>query len=237
MEVEVCAFSVESCINAQAAGANRIELCASPFEGGTTPNHGLTELTLKKVKIPIYVMIRPRGGDFCYDDLEYEQMELDIIAAKKLGVAGVVFGILLPNGQIDIARTKALVELSKPLGVTFHRAFDRAVEPFEALEAVIETGCERILTSGQKPTAPEGIELLEKLVIQSRNRIKIMAGSGVGEANAEALIMAGVHELHLTGKATRSGAMHYQNPDLKDNNSIIFSDVVKIANVVKFKNQ
>jgi copper homeostasis protein len=236
MEVEICAFSVESCVNAQAAGADRIELCASPLEGGTTPNHGLVALALKNVSIPIYVMIRPRGGDFCYDALEFEQMKLDVIAAKKLGVAGVVFGILLPNGQIDVSRTRALVELSAPLGVTFHRAFDRAVAPFEALEDIIDTGCERILTSGQKPTALEGIELLKKIVIQARNRIKIMAGSGVEEANAAALAAAGVHDLHLTAKATRMGAMYYQNADLQDDNRIIFSDVIKIADVVKHKN-
>lgn len=210
MQVEVCVFSIESCVNAQRAGAHRVELCGGFYEGGTTPSQGLIRRARTVLSIQLYVMIRPRGGDFCYSDEELEVMRLDILTAKKCGADGVVFGILKPNGQVDTERTKELVELAKPMGVTFHRAMDVAADPLDALEAIIESGAERILTSGQQNTAIAGKDLLRRLVEKANGRIEIMAGSGVNADNALLLAETGVNALHLTGKAVRRGAMVYQ---------------------------
>ncbi|AEI48011.1 copper homeostasis protein CutC [Runella slithyformis] len=210
MQVEVCVFSVESCINAQRAGAHRVELCGGFYEGGTTPSQGLMQRARTVLSIQLYVMIRPRGGDFCYSEEEFEVMCLDILAAKKCGANGVVFGLLKPDGQVDRERTKELVELAKPMGVTFHRAMDVAADPFEALEEIIASGAERILTSGQQNTAVAGKDLLRRLVEKANGRIEIMAGSGVNADNALLLAETGVNALHLTGKAVRKGAMVYQ---------------------------
>jgi copper homeostasis protein len=239
MQIEVCTFSIESCLNAQLAGADRVELCAGLLEGGTTPSYGLMSLAREQLTIEIHAMIRPRGGDFCYDEWEFAQMKHDIGLAKLLGIEGVVLGILLPNGQIDIDRTQQLVALAQPMCVTFHRAFDRASEPFEALEDVIKTGTRRILTSGQQPTALEGIDLLKKLVIQANHRIEIMAGAGVAAANAASLASIGVDALHLTAKSTRAGAMQYHNPNLNmasiatiSDHEIVYTDAQKIRELM-----
>ncbi len=240
MQVEVCAFSIESCLNAQRAGAHRVELCGGLYEGGTTPSYGLIERARVVLSIQLYVMIRPRGGDFCYDEDELSVMRSDIQAAKKLGADGVVFGILLPNGEVDIARTSELVELAKPMGVTFHRAFDMTIEPFTALEAVIQTGAERILTSGQQNTALEGHNLIQQLTQKAAGRIEIMAGSGVNAGNALLLTKTGVQALHLTGKATKIGAMKYQKSAVSmasvlpsDEYEITYSNELKIKAVIE----
>ncbi|MFD2523658.1 copper homeostasis protein CutC [Emticicia soli] len=212
--LEICCFSLESCLTAQKAGAYRIELCGGMFEGGTSPSAGLIKLARQNVTIKLYVMIRPRGGDFCYSETEFEVMKADIETAKELGADGVVLGILNPDGTVDTTRTKELVELAKPLKVTFHRAFDVSAEPFEALEAVIETGCERILTSGQKNAAIDGLELLGQLTAKADNRIEIMAGSGVGAQNAKQFLAVGVHALHMTGKGIVNSQMEYRKTDV-----------------------
>lgn len=208
--VEICCFSLESAIIAQEAGAKRVELCGGMFEGGTTPSAGLIKRVRACLAIQLYVMIRPRGGDFCYSKTEFEVMQEDIELAKSLGADGVVFGILNPDGSIDKVRTKILVDLASPMKVTFHRAFDVAQNPRQALEDIIECACERILTSGQKNTALEGIDCLKALVEQANNRIEIMAGSGVHAANAEKFVSIGIKTLHLTGKSTRDGKMLYR---------------------------
>jgi len=239
MTVEVCAYSLESCINAQAGGAGRIELCGGLGEGGTTPSAGLIEVVRQHVDIPLYVMIRPRGGDFVYDVFEEEIMKKDIDLAKKLGANGVVLGVLQADGQVDVARTKALVEHAQPMKVTFHRAFDLTPDPIKALKAIIETGAERILTSGQKPSAPEGILLLEKLAIEAGDRIEIMAGGGVNHNNAVQLAAAGVHALHLTAKAFRPGRQKYFPADISmagespDERSVLYSDLNLIEAIVQ----
>lgn len=214
MEIEICTFSIESCLNAQQAGAQRVELCAGLYEGGTTPSYGMIARARRLLHIQLYVMIRPRGGDFCYDDEEYEVMRQEIEVAKNLGADGVVLGLLKPDGSIDVARTEALVRWAHPMGVTFHRAFDRARDPLQALEEVIQTGAERILTSGQQPSAIEGKALLQTLVKTAAGRIQIMAGAGVNAHNAQALAQTGVNALHLTAKATRKGKMLYRNTHL-----------------------
>lgn len=214
MTIEICAFSLESCLTAQTSGAKRIELCGGAAEGGTTPSSGLIELARNRTQIDLYVMIRPRGGDFLYSDTEFEVMKQDIENAKKLGANGVVLGILNPDGTVDETRTSELIRLASPLAVTFHRAFDVTRDPFEALEAIIRTGAERILTSGQQPSADKGVNLLAALVKQAAGRIEIMAGAGVSAGNAAQLAAAGVDALHLTGKAVRPSRMTYRQPNV-----------------------
>jgi copper homeostasis protein len=238
MTIEVCAYSLESCLNAQVGGAGRIELCGGLGEGGTTPSAGLIEMVKEHIQIPVYVMIRPRGGDFVYDFFEEEIMKKDIALAKKLGADGVVLGILLPDGQVDVARTKTLVELASPMKVTFHRAFDLTPDPVKALKAVIETGAERILTSGQKPRALEGIKLLEQLAKTAGSSIEIMAGGGVNHHNAAELKAAGVHSLHLTAKSFRAGRQKYFPVDISmageipDERSVMYSDLTLVEAIV-----
>ena len=238
--VEVCTFSLESCIAAELGGAKRIELCASLYEGGTTPSAGLIKLAKQRTSIEIHAMIRPRGGDFCYSEDEILVMQADIRMAKSLGCEGVVLGILQKDGKVNIAQTQALVDLAKPMKVTFHRAIDMTPDYLEALENIIETGCNRILTSGQKNTAMEGIENLKSLVKQANGRIEIMAGSGVNADNAQTLIHTGVDALHLTGKSVRDSEMLYRKAGIAMGGlsevpeyEIVYSDVEKIRAVVE----
>jgi copper homeostasis protein len=240
IKIEVCAFSLESCLAAEKGGANRIELCGSMYEGGTTPSAGLIQLAKQKVSIEIHVMIRPRGGDFCYSDDEISVMQADIRIAKELGCEGIVLGILQPNGQVNITQTKALVALAKPMQVTFHRAIDMTPDYSKALEDIIESGCDRILTSGQKNTAMQGIEAIENLVKQANGRIEIMAGSGVNADNAQTLLHTGVNALHLTGKASRDSEMIYRKAGIAMGGlsevpeyEIVYSDSEKIRTVVE----
>jgi copper homeostasis protein len=213
--LEICAASVASCIAAQEGGAHRIELCDNLLEGGTTPSHATIAIARKKVNIHLYPIIRPRGGDFLYDDTEFEIMMQDIAVCKQLGCDGVVIGMLTADGHIDKERCKALVAQAWPLGVTFHRAFDMTADPLRALEDIIDAGCERILTSGQRNTAPEGIPLLQKLVQQADERIAIMAGGGVRANNIAALVKeTGVREFHTTARAYEESAMQYRNPNV-----------------------
>lgn len=212
MTLEVCSFSLQSCLTAQEAGASRIELCGGLAEGGTTPSAGLIKLVEQQVTIPIYVMIRPRGGDFLYSETELEVMRADIKLAKSLGADGIVLGVLNADGTVDEVNTKELVELANPLPVTFHRAFDMTRDPSEALEAVIRTGAVRILTSGQRPTAEAGAELLKKLVEQAGKRIEIMAGAGVSATNAYMLVQTGVDALHMSGSQRTESLMEHRHP-------------------------
>ncbi|WP_423736243.1 copper homeostasis protein CutC [Chitinophaga caseinilytica] len=213
--LEICATSVASCIAAEEGGADRIELCDNLLEGGTTPSYGMIAAVREKCGLKIYPIIRPRGGDFLYDDAELDIMQRDIRACKDLGCDGVVIGLLTADGKVDVERTRALVDLARPMGVTFHRAFDMTDDPFQALEDVIATGCERILTSGQRNTALEGAALIRKLVEKSAGRIRIMAGSGLRAHNAEALAKAsGAPEYHSTARDYIDSRMEYRNPNV-----------------------
>jgi len=211
-ELEICVFSVESAISAQKAGADRVELCSGFAEGGLSPSAGTIRLVRKLLNIECYVMIRPRGGDFCYSDTEFEQMRRDIEYAKSCGVDGIVLGVLQPNGHVNIVRTRELVQHASPLQVTFHRAFDLAADPFRALDDIVVCGCRRILTSGQKATAVEGLDTIRELVSYSAGRIDIMAGSGVNSGNAQKFIEAGVQALHFSAKKLKPSRMIYRNP-------------------------
>jgi copper homeostasis protein len=185
--LEVIAFNIESCNIAQRAGADRIELCDNPSDGGTTPSYGFIKMAKEVTSIPIFPIIRPRGGDFCYTNEEFEIMKNDVLVCKSLGCEGVVLGLLQHDGTVDNERTKVLVTLAYPMEVTFHRAFDRTTDPFEALETIIECGCSRILTSGQRPSVNEGASLIAELIAAANERIIIMPGSGVRSNNINQL--------------------------------------------------
>jgi copper homeostasis protein len=171
-------------------GAGRIELCSDPAVGGTTPSHGLIAYALAHVCIPVFPMIRPRGGNFVYDEHELAVMHRDIISCKQLGCKGIATGVLLPDDTVDIETMKRIVGWAYPMHVTFHKAFDRTTEPEHALEAVIEAGCTTLLTSGLQKTAIEGAHLLQKLVAQAGGRLTIMPGGGVRSSNIGSLITA-----------------------------------------------
>lgn len=201
INLEIAVFNIASAIKAQHAGADRIELCENPFDGGTTPSYGTLTTIRQYVSIPIFVIIRPKGGDFYFDDVAFEVMQQDVKLCKELGFEGVVIGLLHKNGSVDVDRTKRLVEMAYPLEVTFHRAFDRAKEPLQAMEDIIAAGCQRILTSGQVPNAPYGKSLIKELVQQADDRIIIMPGSGVRSNNIISLIdFTGVTEVHSSAR-------------------------------------
>lgn len=211
---EVVVFSVEGAIAAQNGGADRIELCENVHDGGTTPSYGTIVQARKNLSILLHVMIRPRSGDFLYSDIEFETMKSDIEQCKAIGVDGVVFGILDRDAGVDKSRCKQLVELAKPMTSSFHRAFDRSKNPLLALEDVIECGFVRILTSGQKPTAMEGLNLILDLMRLSDKRIIIMPGSGVREDNILELISkSGAIEFHTSARNIKYSKMKYRkNP-------------------------
>ncbi len=200
-KLEICVDSVESAVNSQIGGADRVELCDNLFEGGTTPSYGTIASARNNLTLGLHVIIRPRGGDFLYSDPEYDIMRRDIEICGELGVNGVVIGLLRAEGMIDIERTAKLIEIARPMSVTFHRAFDMCSDPFQGLEDVIAAGADRILTSGQKDKVPEGAGLIKKLVGRARKRIIIMPGSGIDESNIESVIKStGANEFHLTGR-------------------------------------
>jgi len=204
MEVEICCGSIQSAANAKAGGAVRVELCQGLVEGGTTPSPATIDYAVKELGLQVFVLVRPRGGDFCYNELEIKTMEEDVKFCKQAGATGIVVGFLHPDGTIDTELTRKFVELSAPLPVTFHRAFDECAEPLKALEQIIDCGCARILTSGCKPTAIEGADMLQQLVKQADGRITILAGSGITPENAAALKQkTGVPEIHGSCKMTR----------------------------------
>lgn len=213
MIFEICVDSVEGVLAAQAAGAQRVELCANLVEGGTTPSQGMLQLACQSVTIPVNVIIRPRGGDFWYSELEFEVMRHDILAAKQAGASGVVIGLLRPDGGVDVERTRALVAAARPMSVTFHRAFDMARDPAEALEAICEMGIDRLLTSGQAPSAPEGAECIASLVRQAAGRVVIMGGGGLNVSNIAAFIVrTGITEVHFTARMAVKSPMVFRNP-------------------------
>ena len=212
MKTELCAYSVDACRIAARLGVDRVELCASPAEGGVTPSMATIERVAKIEGIDVSVMIRPRGGDFLYSDDEFETMLRDIAYAREAGATGVVFGILTADGKVDVERTRQLVEASKGMETTFHRAVDMTKDYEAAVEAVIAAGCNRILTSGSYDKAIDGIANIGRAVEIAKGRIEIMAGSGVVAANAKQLAEVGVDALHFSAKCMVAGAMEYRNP-------------------------
>ncbi len=216
-ELEIIAFDIVSCSVAEANGATRIELCSNPEEGGTTPSFGMIEQARKSCSISLFPIIRPRGGDFLYTDQEFESMKSDINHCLSIGCDGVVIGMLLSDGTIDIERSKALVEAAGKMDITFHRAFDRVKDPIDSLEKLIAIGCKRILTSGLYKTAVDGIINLKQLVKQANNRIIIMPGSGVRSDNViDLAIQTGANAFHSSARTYLRSKMNYKNPNMSE---------------------
>jgi len=214
-KVEICVDSVESAISAQIAGADRVELCDNLTEGGTTPSSGSIISARNNMDIGLHVIIRPRGGDFLYSDLEYDIMRRDIEICGENGVDGVVLGILKADGNIDIDRTARLIEFANPMTVTFHRAYDMCYDPVQGLEDIIATGAARLLTSGQSDKAPGGAELIRQLVIQGGERIIIMPSGGIDESNIVSLVTCTrVKEIHLTGRKLTDSEMTFRRDNI-----------------------
>jgi len=229
-ELEVIAFDLLSCTIAQENGADRIELCANPLEGGTTPSLGMIERARKLVSIQLFPIIRPRGGDFLYTEEEFKSMIRDIQACKELGCDGVVVGMLNSNGSIDQKRTTDLIQYAEGMQLTFHRAFDRVQNPAESLQQLIDMGFHRILTSGLHPTAVEGAAILADLVNRSAGRIKIMAGSGVKSENILALAaQTQAPAYHASARKSISSSMHYRNEWMRENLEQITIDAEEVS--------
>ncbi len=243
--LEVCANSVTSALAAQDGGAARVELCENLNEGGTTPSHGEISTARKLLHIKLYVLIRPRPGDFLYDSLEYDIMVTDVKYCIEAGCDGIVIGMLNADGTIDKERCAKLVHLAKQwgVGVTFHRAFDMCADMDQALEDIIEIGCERILTSGGKSTAIEGSRIIAGLIKKAAGRIIIMPGSGISEKNVADLVeFTGAVEVHSSARARVQSKMDFKNDHIimgdnyGDEYANEVTDIDRVRNILKIAN-
>lgn len=227
--LEIAVFSLESALIAADAGADRIEFCENPHDGGTTPSFGSLQAASRGFQIPVFPIIRCRGGDFVYTDKELNVMIRDMLLCKQLGFQGVVAGFLNEDGNVNRAMTEKFVALAYPMEVTFHRAFDRAINPFESLETIIDSGCSRILTSGQYPTAPEGKKLIKELIDQADDRIVILPGSGIRSSNIIDLIQfTGATEMHSSARSFIPGKMKFNNEQMQEDNRQVSVDADEI---------
>ncbi|XP_048863018.1 copper homeostasis protein cutC homolog [Brienomyrus brachyistius] len=235
--MEVCVDSVESAINAERGGAGRLELCSSLLEGGITPSIGLLRVVKQFVHIPVYSMIRPRGGDFLYSDREVEVMKVDIELMKSQGADGLVLGALTEDGRIDTELCVELLSVCRPLPVTFHRAFDMVRDPVVALETLISLGFERVLTSGCDISALEGLPLIKRMVEQAKGRIAIMPGGGVSERNLQRILEgSGAQEFHCSARCNRDSNMKFRNPHVSMGASLSAPEYgLKVADVAKVR--
>ncbi len=216
MILEICAGSINSAIAAQDGGADRIELCSDLAEGGITPGPGLINLACKLLNIPVFVLIRPRAGDFFYYEIEFASVKDDVKYAKDAGAEGIVTGFLKEDGKIDLERTSQVLEWTYPMKVTFHRAFDMTIDPFNALEDLISIGVERVLTSGQQQMAVQGLDLLKLLNENSNGRIIIMAGGGIREENILQIANeTGIKEFHASLRTPVISLMKFVNPAVR----------------------
>ncbi|MCK5821881.1 MAG: copper homeostasis protein CutC [Bacteroidales bacterium] len=243
--VEICVGSLNSSLAAQEGGANRIELCDNLYEGGTTPSYGTIKVVRKSLNIPIHVIIRPRGGDFLYNPIEFEAMKEDVLMCKDLGIAGVVIGILLADGKIDESRTAQLVALARPMSITFHRAFDMTPDPWMALSSLKALGIDRVLTSGQRNTAVEGSGMIKQLIKEAGTEIGILPGGGLNEENIEIFAKStGAKEFHATLRSLMDSKMIFRNESVSMGGlpqipefSIKETDPEKVANFVSIINK
>ncbi len=232
MLLEICVFNTATAIAAEKAGADRIELCENYANGGTTPSYGYLKTVREKISIPVFPMIRPRGGDYFHTADEIDIIRKDILLCKELGFEGVVFGLLNQDGTIDQENTARLTEAAYPLEVTFHRAFDRCKDPLEALETIIACGCNRILTSGQEPKVTEGLAMVKQLVEQADGRIIIMPGSGLNSANVATIIQtAGVSEVHTSARIRIPSTTQYRNEKMPEDFDLDFVDAEEIRKI------
>ena len=230
--LEIAVFNITSALQAIEAGADRLELCENPSDGGTTPSYGTLKTVREKVSIPVFPIIRPHGGDFLYGNDEFEVMKQDIRVCKDLQFEGVVTGLLTIDGNIDTFRTQRLVELAWPMELTFHRAFDRAKNPLQALEDIISCGCNRILTSGQVPKAPDGKELIKELVEKAGERIIILPGSGIRADNIRELAKyTRAKEFHSSARKSIPSAMQFQSDSMHEQLENITVDAQEIQSM------
>jgi len=238
--LEICVDSVESAIIAESAGAGRLELCSALSEGGVTPSAGLIESVRRNTNIRMHILIRPRSGDFLYSDSEFSVMRRDIDTAGECGADGIVTGMLIREGTVDIERTSLLVEYAQPMSVTFHRAFDMTRDPVKALEDVIAAGASRILTSGQARTAIEGAGIIKSLVTTAGDRIQIMPGGGINEYNIALLATSTeAREYHLSGRQNTESRMTFRrkgiymgDPRLQSEYTLRNADAERIRSVI-----
>jgi len=231
--LEVCAFSVQSCIIAERAGAVRVELCDNPVEGGTTPSYGTIQLAREKVSIKLYPIIRPRSGNYFYDDDEFEIVKRDILVCKQLGCDGVSVGVQTITGDIDVPRLTELVELARPMGVTCNRAFDGTPDPVKALEDIIACGCERVLTSGQASAADGDLELLARLVRNAGDKIVIMPGAGVRSTNVGKIMEeTGAREYHTSARVAVTNPLAFINKNVTDYGGVYVADEQELKDII-----
>ena len=235
MKLEICANSFQSALNAQIAGADRIELCSELALGGITPSHGLIEKVVSELDIEVYVLIRPRSGNFTYTDEEFDVLKRDIEFCKQIGCHGIVSGVLRNDHTIDIERTKQLIELSSPLDFTFHRAFDLIPNALEGLQQLMNIGVPRILSSGQQPSAEQGLTLLKKLLQLSESKTSIMPGAGIQATNAHVFKEAGFTEIHCSASSVIRNSydpkLSMSSPQAFDESSTTVSDIEKIKKI------
>ena len=236
--IEIATSDFSTTRSAVEGGADRIELCSNLAEGGTTPSYGTIIKCRETFDVLIYPIIRPRGGDYLYSKDEFEIMKNDIQLCKEFGCDGVVIGLLNMDGTIDIVRTASLIELAYPMGVSFHRAFDRCREPFIALEELIEIGCERILTSGQQPAAPDGVELIAQLNKAADERIVIMPGSGVRKENIKMIAeKTGCTEFHSSLRGKEKSKMEFVHPAFADSVESYMNNTIDMEDIKVFRKE
>jgi copper homeostasis protein len=229
MLLEIAVFNIQSALLAVNAGADRIELCENPADGGTTASYGTLKTIREKISIPVFPIIRARGGDFFYTDDEFKVMQQDVLLCRQIGFEGIVIGLLNKNASVDAERTKRLVDLAYPMDVTFHRAFDRTKDAFKSLEDIIDCGCQRILTSGQVPNAFDGKELIKRLNELADDKIIIMPGSGVRSNNIKELTdFTGVKEMHSSARKNVASEMEFTNAAMNENLQNISVDADEI---------
>lgn len=231
--LEVCAFNIQSCIIAEKAGAVRVELCDNPVEGGTNPSYGTIKKVREKISIQLYPILRPRSGNYFYDDEEFGIIKEDIHICKELGCDGISVGVQTVKGNIDTERFKQIVAWAYPMGVTCNRAFDATPDPFKALEDIIACGCERVLTSGQASAAPDAGKLLGQLVQQANGRISIMPGAGVRSSNIKKLVEeSGAYEYHTSARKIVPNPMLHSNPAVLDSGNVYMADVEELKTIL-----
>lgn len=231
--LEVCAFTIQSCLIAERAGALRVELCDNPVEGGTTPSWGTLKTVRDKISIALYPIIRPRSGNYLYDADEFESMRKDILLCKEMGCDGISVGVGTIDAEIDTDRMKRIVDWAYPLGVTCNRVFDGTPDPFKALEELIDCGCERVLTSGQRPAASDAADVLARLVQHAAGRIIIMPGAGVNSGNLAQLQKAcGAEEFHSSARRVVPNPLTYINEQVSDYGRVYVADEDEVRRMV-----
>ena len=232
---EVCAFNIQSCLIAEKAGSKRVELCDNPLEGGTTCSYGTIRHVRENISILLYPIIRPRSGNYFYDDYEFKIIKEDIKICRELGCDGISVGIQKLNGEIDIQRFEQIIEWAGPMGVTCNRVFDAVPDPYKALEEIIGCGCERVLTSGQATAAPQAAVLLAQLVNIAGDRIIIMPGAGINSSNIESLIKeTGAKEFHGSARKVLGNPVSFKNLRVTDFGNVYVTDEDELRSLIRY---